>query len=148
MTPHCPVRAAAGWLAAANVAASPGLSPALDAITAPTGQFLAPFAGSVASADLDLIGAIGPAAGAGADFRHAGVQQALRKQRRGQPRGGLGAMVVLKSRLRMGCQATAGPQAPPSARIKPTVAWYCAALTCKAWRRLRSSLRRASSSSS
>jgi len=40
------------------------------------------------------------------------------------------------------------PQPPPSARIRPTVAWYCAARTCTATRRFASSLRRASSSSS
>ena len=40
------------------------------------------------------------------------------------------------------------PQPPPSARIRPTVAWYCAARTCTAARRLASSLRRASRSSS
>jgi hypothetical protein len=37
---------------------------------------------------------------------------------------------------------------PPIARIRPTAAWYCADFTCSAWRRLRSSLRRASSRSS
>ena len=42
----------------------------------------------------------------------------------------------------------ASPQLPPSARISPIVAWYCAARTCTATRRLASSLRRASSSSS
>jgi hypothetical protein len=39
-------------------------------------------------------------------------------------------------------------QLPPMARISPTVAWYWAERTCSAWRRLRSSLRRASSNSS
>lgn len=57
MTPHFPTRLAARWLAAAAVAASPGLSHALDAITDPTGDFLTTFAGSAASADLDVVGA-------------------------------------------------------------------------------------------
>ena len=46
------------------------------------------------------------------------------------------------------CAHDCPPQPPPSARTSPTVASYCAARTCSAWRRLRNSLRRASRRSS
>ena len=39
-------------------------------------------------------------------------------------------------------------QSPPRALTRPTVAWYCVERTCSCCRRLRNSLRRASSSSS
>ena len=45
------------------------------------------------------------------------------------------------------CRPQPAVQPPPSARIRPIVAWYCAARTCTASRRLLSSLRCASSSS-
>lgn len=57
MTRHLISRAATRWLAAAAVAASPGLSHALDGITDPSGDFLTTFAGSAASADLDVLSA-------------------------------------------------------------------------------------------
>lgn len=57
MTPHFVLRSGARWLAAAAVAASPALSHALDGITDPAGDFLATFAGSAASADIDVVAA-------------------------------------------------------------------------------------------
>jgi hypothetical protein len=57
MTSHTSCRPALRWLAAAAVAASPGLSHALDGITDPAGDFLATFAGSSASTDLDVLSA-------------------------------------------------------------------------------------------
>ena len=63
--------------------------------------------------------------------------------RRRQIQAGFAAVVAAA----VGAEAPS-PQPPPNARIRPTVAWYCAALTCTATRRFASSLRRASSSSS